>query len=109
MKRKRDNCRQKGSMLLSRKWTDASSFLTNAARILALFSGEYSFFLVTAIYLSTQRCSNVANVAPERLMSRANNQREFTQMAYLGGENTGGLAKADGIDALNEFVVAKSS
>ena len=96
-------------MLLSRKWTDASSFLTNAARTLARFSGEYSFCLVIEICLSTQRCSNVANVAPERLMSSANNQSEFTQMAYLGGENAGGLAKADGIDALDEFGLAKSS
>ena len=42
-------------------------------------------------------------------MSRANNQSEFTQMAYLGGENAGGLAKVDSIDALNEFGLAKSS
>src|SRR5260221_11481123 len=108
MKRKRENCRQKRSMLLSRKCADASSFLTNAARTLARFSGEYSFFLVTPIYLSTQRCSNVANVAPERLMNRANNQSEFTQMAYLGGEKGGGLANVDGIAGLGKFLLAKS-
>jgi hypothetical protein len=99
-----------GSMLLSRKCADASSFLTNAARSLARFSVEYSFILATRIYLITQRCSNVANVAPERLMRRANSQNEFTQMAaYLGGENAGCLANVDWIDTLDEFGLAKSS
>ena len=42
-------------------------------------------------------------------MSRANNQSEFTQMAYLGGENAGGLANVDGIDAVDEFGLAKIS
>ena len=38
------------------------------------------------------------SVAHERLIARLKNQSEFTQMAYLGGENAGGSAKADGID-----------
>ena len=42
-------------------------------------------------------------------MSRANNQSEFTQMAYLGGEDAGGLTNVDGIDELDEFGLAKSS
>jgi len=42
-------------------------------------------------------------------MSRANNQSEFTQTAYLGGVNGGGLAKVDGIDPFDAFGLAKSS
>jgi len=37
-------------------------------------------------------------MAHERLRAKLKNQREFTQMAYAGGENAGGLAKVDGID-----------
>jgi hypothetical protein len=37
-------------------------------------------------------------MAPERLIAKLKNQSEFTQRAYLGGENAGGLAKGDGID-----------
>jgi hypothetical protein len=37
-------------------------------------------------------------VAQERLTAKLKDQSEFTQMAYLGGENAGGLAKVDGID-----------
>ena len=52
--------------------------------------------------------SNVANVALDRLRRRDINQREFTQTAYLGGENGGGLAKVDGIDPTDPFELAKS-
>jgi hypothetical protein len=34
-----------------------------------------------------------------RLTSKLKNQSEFTQMIYLGGENTGGLAAVGRIDA----------
>jgi hypothetical protein len=37
-------------------------------------------------------------VAPQRLTVKLKNQSEFTQMAYLGGENAGGLAKTDWVD-----------
>ena len=42
-------------------------------------------------------------------MSRADNQSEFTQTTYLGGENEGGLAKVDGIDPFDPFGLAKIS
>jgi len=32
-------------------------------------------------------------------MMKLKNQSEFTQMAYLGGENGGGVAREEGIDA----------
>jgi len=56
----------------------------------------------------TNSRSNVEIIAPARLIIRANNQREFTQTMYLGGENGGGLAKADGIDPTDAFELAKS-
>jgi hypothetical protein len=37
-------------------------------------------------------------MAPERLTSKLKNHSEFTQTAYFGGENAGGVAKEDGID-----------
>jgi len=41
-------------------------------------------------------------------MTRLKNQSEFTQMAYLGGENGGGLAIAEGKDVLDIFDWARS-
>ena len=32
-------------------------------------------------------------------MTRLKNQSEFTQMAYVGGENGGGLGMMEGMDA----------
>ena len=40
-------------------------------------------------------------------MSKANNKSELTQIAYLGGENAGGLAKVAGIKISEAFVLAK--
>jgi hypothetical protein len=50
------------------------------------------------MYWTAQFRNNVATVAPERLRAKLKNQSELTQIAYLGGENAGGVAKADGID-----------
>jgi hypothetical protein len=36
----------------------------------------------------------MARVAYVRLIAKLRNQSEFTHMAYLGGENVGGLAAA---------------
>jgi len=41
-------------------------------------------------------------------MTKLKNQREFTQTAYLGGENGGRLAKVDGMGARGRFESAKS-
>jgi hypothetical protein len=43
-------------------------------------------------------------MAHERLRVKLKNQREFTQMAYFGGENAGGSTKGDEIDGLEIFV-----
>jgi hypothetical protein len=37
--------------------------------------------------------TNVGAVAPIRLITKLKNQSEFTQIAYVGGENVGGIAK----------------
>jgi hypothetical protein len=42
------------------------------------------------------------------LISRANNQSEFTQTTYLGGENEGGIARVEEIDLSDAFELAKS-
>jgi hypothetical protein len=47
-------------------------------------------------------------MASERLKVKLKNQSELTQMAYIGGENAGGLAKVDGIDREEMFVLPKS-
>jgi len=40
----------------------------------------------------------IAKSALVRLITKLKNQSEFTQMAYLGGENGGGVAMVEGID-----------
>ena len=50
----------------------------------------------------------VASKAPVRLMARLENQSKFTQIAYLGGENGGGSATVEGIDARDRLVSARS-
>jgi hypothetical protein len=42
-------------------------------------------------------------MALERLRAKLKNQSEFTQIAYVGGENAGGSAKADEIDGWETF------
>ena len=59
-------------------------------------------------YRRAHRCNNDASKALVRLMTRLKNQSEFTQMAYLGGENGGGLAIAEGKDVLDIFDWARS-
>jgi hypothetical protein len=41
-------------------------------------------------------------------MTRLKNQSEFTQTAYLGGENGGGLATGEGIGARVAFGSART-
>jgi hypothetical protein len=47
-------------------------------------------------------------MAHEMLRAKLKIHSEFTQMAYVGGENAGGLAKRDGIDGLEMFVLPKT-
>ena len=49
-------------------------------------------------------------MAPERLIAKLKNQSEFTQMAYLGAENAGALARVNGIvvSLADAFGLAKS-
>ena len=47
------------------------------------------------MYRRDHCCSDVANSAHVRLITKLKNQSEFTQMAYLGGENWGGLARGE--------------
>ena len=42
-------------------------------------------------------------------MTKLKNHSEFTQMAYLGGENEGGLAEGEGMDARVVFGSARTS
>jgi hypothetical protein len=44
------------------------------------------------MYRRPHCCSIMARVAYVRLIAKLRNQSEFTHMAYLGGENVGGLA-----------------
>ena len=50
------------------------------------------------MYWTAQLRTVDASVAHERLIARLRNQSEFTQMAYFGGENGAGSAKAGRID-----------
>jgi hypothetical protein len=57
-------------------------------------------------YQCNHCCGNVANIACERLMTKLKNLSEFTQRAYLSGENAGGVAIADGMDGHSTFRLA---
>jgi len=48
-------------------------------------------------------------VAVVRLMTKLNHQSELTQIAYVGGENGGGLAMVEGMDSRDTFEVARTS
>ena len=50
------------------------------------------------MYRRAHCCNDVANSAAVRLITKLRNQSELTQMAYLGGENGGGLGMLEGID-----------
>ena len=60
------------------------------------------------MYRRDHCCSDVANKAHVRLMTKLRNQSEFTQTAYLGGENGGGLAKGEGMDVRVAFGSART-
>ena len=47
-------------------------------------------------------------MALEMLRAKLKIHSEFTQMAYVGGENAGGSAKVDEMDGLEMFVLPKS-
>jgi len=63
---------------------------------------------VTLTYLRAHCCNKVASKALVRLMAKLENQSEFTQIAYLGGEKGGGLSTLEGSDAGDPFVSARS-
>jgi hypothetical protein len=47
-------------------------------------------------------------MAPKRLIAKLKNQSKFTQMIYLGGENTGAFARVDWIIASDVLGLARS-
>jgi hypothetical protein len=49
------------------------------------------------VYRRAHRCTSVAT-AQVRLLTKLKIQSEFTQTAYLGGENGSGLAAVEGDD-----------
>jgi hypothetical protein len=50
------------------------------------------------MYRRVHCCNDVAKRAHVRLITKLKNQSVFTQMAYLGGVNGGGIAITEGID-----------
>jgi hypothetical protein len=59
-------------------------------------------------YRRAHCCNNVAKSAPVRLMTKLRNHNELTQIAYLGGENGGGVAGVERVDARDMFGSARS-
>src|SRR6266436_733113 len=62
---------------------------------------------VTLLYRRPHCCSIIASVAYVRLIAKLKNQRVFTHMAYLGGENVGGLAAISTRRPLDRSVVPR--
>jgi hypothetical protein len=50
-------------------------------------------------YRRAHCCNNVAKSAHVRLMTKLRNHSELTQIAYLGGENGGGVAGVARVNA----------
>ena len=59
-------------------------------------------------YRRVHWCNIVANKAAVRLMARLKNHREFTQMAYLGGEKAGAATIGGGLKASYTVGLARS-
>jgi hypothetical protein len=60
------------------------------------------------MYRRVHCCIRVASKALVMLMAKLENQSRFTQTAYLGGENGGGLDSVEEIDARDTFGSARS-
>ena len=68
------------------------------ARLRARLCGLHHELWVAVMYRRAHCCSDVAKRAHVMLITRLKNQSEFTQMAYIGGENGGGVATVEGKD-----------
>jgi len=60
------------------------------------------------MYRFVHPCRNIADPAPKMLLTPLKNQSEFTQMAHCGGENEGGVARVNEVDAWDAFGLARS-
>jgi hypothetical protein len=103
MKRKRARCRKRGPRPVPQITFGPGCPLANIARVRACFSDVEYGDREIEMYWTAQLRTVVASVAHERLIAKLRNQSEFTQMAYFGGENGAGSAKADGIGGLETF------
>jgi len=52
---------------------------------------------VSLIYRRAHCCNDIADRAQVRLIHKLRNHSEFTQIAYLGGENGGGSVVGMGV------------
>lgn len=50
------------------------------------------------MYRRAHCCNDVAKRAHVRLMTKLKDQSEFTQTAYVGGENWGGVETVEGME-----------
>src|SRR5258708_39181963 len=85
-KRKTERCSRVGTVSVANRKCMLSTLLKKNSRSRARFSGLPSGW-VTLMYRRVHCCNRVASKALVRLMAKLENQSEFTQMAYPGGEN----------------------
>ncbi len=79
-------CSRVGTASVANRKCKLSVLLKKNSRIRARLCGLLSGW-VTLMYRRVHCCNRVASKALVRLMAKLENQSEFTQMAYLGGEN----------------------
>ena len=97
-KRKGERCSRAGNVSTANGTRILSTPLEKNARIRARFSGLDRGGWVIPTY-RCDHCRNiVANRPQVRLITKLKNQSEFTQTAYVGGENGGGIATAEGME-----------
>src|SRR5258708_38951702 len=85
-KRKTERCSRVGTASVANRKCTLSVLLKKNSRSRARFCGLPSGW-VTLMYRRVHCCNRGASKALVMLMVKLENQREFTQMAYLGGEN----------------------
>src|SRR6266852_5843540 len=97
-KRNSERCSSIGSPSTAHGICILSTPSAKNARFRARFSGLHREGCARRRYRRAHCCNDVAHKAQLRLMTKLKNQREFTQTAYLEGENGGGVATGGGVD-----------
>src|SRR6266850_2803475 len=107
-KRDKERCRRMGNASTAQGRCSLSTPSAKNARICTRLCGLYRGW-VTFMYRRAHCCSNVANSAQVRPITKLRNHSELTQTAYFGGENgMDGSGSMEGIRMWDPLESARS-